>query len=360
MFETQELNADQAVDAFNRLRWSAEATLGMTGSTRYGTVARKATDYARSTLKLDNADGAYGALSYSTMQETLRSADAAALSPTGIARYSGGTRAVSGSGKAYSGMMDLEVRFNVNAVSGVVSGLVDADGLPWRHNFADVSQIVLSDAKLLRNTTWNLTSASDGTVFYTRDSGRLRPNLINNTFAGILLGRGADAGSEANGVWSVGTRTTSSNYLTGGFGVEHVADVPRPVPSGDDVSEAAATLITTQPGAAQGGDDAQVINQPMASIKDGQLTVTGRRFSRAGRDGTAAPTYRALSADEESVKITATFDLATLVGNNGAPETVKGDTWVSGVISILTRERDLLSTLQGLKALNTDDAEMSS
>ena len=358
VFETQELNADQAADAFNRLRWSAEATLGMTGSTRYGTVARKATDYARNTLKLDNADGAYGAFSYSTMQETLRSADAAALSPTGIARYSGGTRAVSGSGKAYSGMMDLEVRFNVNAVSGVVSGLEDADGLPWRHNFADVSQIVLTDAKLLRNATWNLPSASDGTVFYTRDSGRLRPNLINNTFAGILLGRGANAGSEASGVWSVGTRTTSSNYLTGGFGVEHVADVPRPVPSGDDVSEAAAKLITTQPGAAQG--DAQATNQPMASIKDGQLTVTGRKFGWAGRDGTTAPTYQALSADDENVKITATFDLATLAGNNGAPETVKGDTWVSGVISILTRERDLLSTLQGLKALNTGNAEISS
>ena len=181
------------------------------------------------------------------MQQTLRSADAAAVSLTGIASYSGGTRAISASGDTYSGTMDLQVRFKANSVSGVVSGLEDADGLPWQHNFADVDRIVLDDATLLRNATWS--NAADRTgqnaaIFYAANSGLLRPvNNVMNTFAGILLGQGADAGSEANGTWSVGMEG-GSGYITGGFGVVHVADASRPVPSGDDGSAATAMLFT--------------------------------------------------------------------------------------------------------------------
>ena len=146
--------------------------------------------------------------------------------------------------------MDLQVRFKANSVSGVVSGLEDADGLPWQHNFADVDRIVLDDATLLRNATWS--NAADRTgqnaaIFYTANSGLLRPvNNVMNTFAGILLGQGADAGSEANGTWSVGA-VGGSGYITGGFGVVHVADTSRPAPSGDDGSAATAMLFTMRP-----------------------------------------------------------------------------------------------------------------
>ena len=344
VFESQELGTGAATDAFNRLTWSADATLGMTGSTRYGTAFRNASDNAKSNPERD----AFGAFSYATMDETVRTADAAAVSLTGIATYSGGTRAVSGSGKAYSGMMDLQVRFNTNTVGGVVTGLEDADGLAWQHNFANVSQIVLGDARLLRNATWNKTSANDATVFYTRDSGILRPvPSVTNTFAGILLGRGADAGSEANGVWSVGTGD-GSGYLTGGFGVVHVADAARPTPPGDDGTEVAAKLITTVDGDAD-------TNLAMASIANGELKVTGRQFGWAVSNGETAPTYQALSEDGEEKKITATFDLAELA-ETGA-KTINGPTWVAGVIATLQRERDLLSTLQGLKSLDTTAAE---
>ena len=343
VFESQELGTGAATDAFNRLTWSADATLGMTGSTRYGTAFRTASDNAKSNPERD----AFGAFSYSTMQETVRTADAAAVSLTGIATYSGGTRAVSGSGNAYSGMMDLQVRFTTNTVSGVVTGLEDADGLAWQHNFADVSQIVLGDATLLRNATWK-TPRTGATVFYTRESGILRPiSNVTNTFEGILLGRGADAGSEANGVWSVGTGD-GSGYLTGGFGVVHVADAARPTPPGDDGTEVAAKLITTVDGDAD-------TNLAMASIADGELKVTGRQFGWAVSNGETAPTYQALSEDGEEKKITATFDLAELA-DTGA-KTIDGPTWVEGVIATLQRERDLLSTLQGLKSLDTTAAE---
>ena len=133
--------------------WSADATMGMTGSTRYGTALRKTSAHAKSKRR---ATGAYSGRSRTRRcSRPVRTADAAAVSLTGIASYSGGTRAVSASGDTYSGTMDLQVRFKANSVSGVVSGLEDSDGLPWQHNFADVDRIVLDDATLLRNATWN-------------------------------------------------------------------------------------------------------------------------------------------------------------------------------------------------------------
>ena len=353
VFESQKQGADKAADAFNRVRWSADATLGMTGSTRYGTAFRKDYDYATDT-KPDMDD--YGAFSYSTMDQTVRTADAAAVSLTGIARYSGGTRAVSGKGKTYSGMMDLQIRFNVNSVSGVVTGLEDADGLPWQHNFADVSQIVLDDAPLLRNATWK-DSGTTGTVFYTRDSGVLRPfDLLTNTFEGILLGQGANAGSEANGVWSVGNPGNTAGYLTGGFGVVHVADAARPTPSGDDGSAAAAQLFSTVM-----TDE----NNSSASIADGVLTVKGRRYGWT--DGGSGTAYLPLTddkdtedtSDDQNVLYSVKIDLATLAAASGTV-TGNGPTWVDGVVEILGRERNLLLTLQDLDSINTDQAQSDS
>ena len=72
--EDAELGADAAKNAFNRAKWSASATMGMTGDTRYGTVIRKNSEDAKSDAKT----GEFGAFSYATMQQTLRSADAAA------------------------------------------------------------------------------------------------------------------------------------------------------------------------------------------------------------------------------------------------------------------------------------------
>ena len=351
VFESQALGAGAAADAFNRVMWSATATMGMTGSTRYGTALRKTSAHAKAGASTEE----YGAFSYSTMQQTLRSADAAAVSLTGIASYSGGTRAVNASGDTYSGTMDVQVRFKANSVSGVVSGLEDADGLPWQHNFADVDRIVLDDADLLRNATWT-NGAADRTgqnaaIFYTADSGLLRPvNNQMNTFAGILLGQGADAGSEANGTWSVGMEG-GSGYITGGFGVVHVADTSRPTPSGDDGSAATAMLFTTNT------DTGAESSMTDVSIADGSLTVKQRSYGWAGRDGGTAPTYQPLGAEGSETLITAKFDLATMAGNSGAQVAVNGPKWIDGVITTLTRERDLLSTLQGLNSADTQTAE---
>ena len=343
-FASQELGAAKAMDTFNRLTWSAMATLGMTGSTRYGTVIRKSSADAKG----DPTTEDFGAFSYSTMQQTVRTADVVA--PTGIASYAGGTEAISGAGKTYSGMMELQVRFSANLVSGVVRNLMDADGLSWQHNFADVDRIVLSDATLRRNATWVKNNGMTGTVFYTPGSGLLRPvDGIENTFAGRLLGQGATAGSEANGVWSVGDPDNmgSASYLAGGFGVRHVGDTARPLPSGDDGS-AASSMLTTMVADA-GNNDTDV------KIADGMLEVKARRYGWAGRDGTTPPEYGALTDDkgttatndDTNVQITAKFDLAALAAS-GAASTVNGPKHIDAAIAVLTAQRDQLAILKGL------------
>ncbi len=352
VFESQELDADAAADAFNRVMWSADATMGMTGSTRYGTALRKVSENAKDSADTD----VFGAFSYATMQQTLRTADAEAVSLTGIASYSGGTRAVSASGDTYSGTMDLQVRFKANSVSGVVSGLEDAEGLPWQHNFADVDRIVLDDATLLRNATWNNTD-SDAAVFYAANSGILRPVDGNtNTFAGILLGQGADAGSEANGTWSFGTEG-GSGYITGGFGVVHVADTARPLPSGDDGSAATAKLFS------MATDANEEANMTDVSIADGMLTVEQRRYGWVDPtpdDTTREESYVALGAEgDEETLLTEKFDLAELAGLGGSQKALNGPKWIDGVVSALTNERDLLSTLQGLDSGDTQAAEVA-
>ena len=340
VFKTTELGTGKAADTFNRLTWTAAATMGMTGSTRYGTVIRKSSTNAKS----DPTTEDFGAFAYSTMQETARTADVVA--PTGIASYSGGTEAISGAGKTYSGTMELQVRFSAELVSGVVRGLEDADGMPWQHNFADVDRIILDDAKLRRNGTWvNLASRAtqNGTVFYTANSGLLRPvDGIANTLAGRLLGRGADAGSEAVGVWSVGDpdSTGSASYLAGGFGVMHVADTARPLPSGDDGSAATTQLFT------QVADVDP--NMSSAKIADGMLEVKGRRFGWAGRQGATAPTYQALGTTGDETLITAKFNLAEMAAASGTAKTLNGPKHIDAAIAVITAQRDQLSILKGL------------
>ena len=361
VFESQALGAGGARDAFNRVMWTADATFGMTGSTRYGTAARKTSANA----KKASATSEYGAFSYSTMDQTVRTADI--VSPTGIASYAGGTHAVNTKGKVYTGMMELQVRFKAESVSGVVSGLQDSDGLAWQHNFADVDRIVLDDGTLRRNAKWTHTgtAGSNATVFYAANSGLLRPVTgITNTFDGILLGTGADAGSEANGTWSIGT-SGGSGYLAGAFGVEHVADTARPVPSEDDGSGATAMLFT------MAADTNAAVNMTDVSIGDGSLTVKQRSYGfRDPGDGTVA--YGALSDDYGAsptddtddtgyTRLTAKFDLAELKElGGGVHKVVNGATWVSQVISTLTTERNLLSTLQGLDSADTQSAEVAS
>lgn len=336
------LGAGTAKDTFHRVTWGATVTMGMTGSTRYGTAIRKANINAQTGL----SNTVLGAFSYSTMQESIRTVDAA--SPTGIASYSGGTEAITGDGTTYSGTMDLQVRFSTDSVIGVVKDLMDSNGLRWQHNFADVDRIVLGDARLQRNAQWNKASTADATVFYTADSGLLRPmNGLTNTFRGILLGRDADAGSEASGLWSLSDGY--SNYLTGGFGVTHVADMARPRRHGDDGSTSNAAIILTDNASSSAGN---LVNSVL--IEDGRLKLELRKHGWRVLPGRSVPTYGPISENHADASNTAVFtkvefDLADLA-EKPAPASFwnDGPKHVEVVIEELRAQRHQLETLQRL------------
>ena len=358
--EQGRLAAKAASDAFNRVEWTATATMGTTGSTRYGTVLRKQTadNLAAGNAKSKLMTTEYGAFSYSTMSETARTADVVAL--TGIARYEGATEAISAGGTTYAGTMDVQVRFNSNTVSGAVHGLVDQDAEPWQHNAAGVETIILSDATLQRDGEWHSTGATTGSVFYTRDSGLLRPfTALANSFSGRLLGRGSAAGSEANGVWTVGS--PGSNFLTGGFGVLRTGDITRQRPKLDDGDVAKAKLITTP---------ANATAPPQVSIGDGKLTVKVQAFGWTADTGTPLlATFGALADDKDTpdnmdddvpVRVTAAFELADLAAESPGAETkISGPKHVDEVVKQLQASRDVLAALQALEDTDTDAAEIA-
>ena len=350
--EQGRLAAKAASDAFNRVEWTATATMGTTGSTRYGTVLRKQTadDLAEGNAKSKLMTTEYGAFSYSTMSETARTADVVAL--TGIARYEGATEAISAGGTTYAGTMDVQVRFNSNTVSGAVHGLVDQDAEPWQHNAAGVETIILSDATLQRDGEWHSKGALTGSVFYTRDSGLLRPfTALANSFSGRLLGRGSAAGSEANGVWTVGS---GSNFLTGGFGVLRTGDITRQRPKLDDGDVAKAKLITTP---------ANATAAPQVSIGDGKLTVKVRAFGwepdTDTEDDLLDANFEPLTDDSSMpVRVTAAFELADLADESPGAETkISGPKHVDEVVKQLQASRDVLAALQALEDTDTDAAE---
>ncbi len=176
-------------------------------------------------------------------------------------------------------------------------------------------------------------------MFYTASSGLLRPvPAIANTFQGRLLGAGADAGSEANGVWSVGTAGNTGD-LAGGFGVMHVGDTDRPLPSEDDGSVANSMVITIVTAVSPNDTD--------VSIADGMLTVKARKFGWADltADAINNPTYEPLSDDQgANLQISAKFDLAGMASSGGS--TVNGTKHIDAAIAVLTKQREQLATLR--------------
>ena len=226
--------------------------------------------------------------------------------------------------------------------------LQGTDGL-WQYNFADVDRIVLDNATLLRNATWNTSAqGTTGTVFFTADSGLLRPvSNVVNSFQGRLLGTGANAGSEANGVWSLGTMGNST-YLAGGFGVMHSRDISKPSQGGgDDGSTVNSQLISTSATPILAAGEGATLADGMLSIK---LPTYGWN-----PDDSNPPVYSygvRTSDDGSNVTFTAAFDLKTLKEKaNGATTDVKEPKHVTGVIAELEKQRDQLQALQGLTHL---------
>ena len=357
VFKEAELTADAAAAAFARVMSNGTATLGMTGSTRYGTVRKTATKDAVTEAKyqMDDSEndvgqlGHQGAFSYSTMEETLRTRH---IVSTGNAYYTGDTHAISGSGTVYTGTMDVLVRFSSMRVSGLVSDFADAEGNPWEYRYGDVATIRLPEATLSSNARWARTSNSLAQATFAARAGSPVPQNIQGgaTFNGILLGRDADAGSEANGTWSVGTKSDDSDYLAGAFGVVRGEDVAPSLPASDDGSGTETSVVSMIGAPAVAIGDAMIADGMLKlTLKEYDYTIPERTDDTPLTvDPTTAWMKQTTTTDDGTVDDTVLLNIGLATLLSSGEQTSSSAKHVDAQVEVITKQRDLLATLLGL------------
>ncbi len=207
------LNAGVAKRTYNAREWEADATLGSLGSTRFGAAARKQRAHAKA-ADFDPKKLAAQGFAWSTAETVRQASDVQAA---GSAYYLGWTHAADSKGKLYEGSMTVHVRFSRNAVDGLVEHLETSDGEAWTHGLGGaVARIALPRATLSPRTgSWSVTG-KEARVSYAPQAGAFPDDEVSGAeFSGRLLGRDAESGSEAVGVWKVDGDDTT---LAGGFG----------------------------------------------------------------------------------------------------------------------------------------------
>ncbi len=252
---------------FGATKTESTVTYGEYGNTRYGTITRRqradATEKAE--YKVSPKTGERGAFAFGVTDNTARSRY---VQTAGTARYEGETLAVSGADKQYAGDIEISINFTAEKVDGLITNLMTAEGESWEYLFGEVDSIVLPKADLRTQGNWEKGMEEGATIDFGRRAGVYRPQKVDGTFEGRLLGGDSEpeAGSEVVGVWSVGdgVKTDSAagsdnrSYLAGGFGATRVADGPVQRPSVDDGTQGNAMLVS---------DEAKTV------IANGQLTA---------------------------------------------------------------------------------------
>ena len=327
VFEDLELSADKAAEAFDATPRESMVALGVTGDTRYGAGWQKSRSHA--TAALGNA--AFGAFAYATVAETLRTAHI--LNETGTANYQGGTRAADSTGELYAGDIALKIRFASRTVNALVSNLANIeDGSPWNYRFGDVVSITLPTATMratqprweaVTGTGDNQTAGGNASVAYSLQAGSPAPQLIaGSAFAGRLLGVGDDAGSQAVGVWSVGTD------LYGAFGAARTADTTESRPTTDAGGKIESKVVAPSSAA----------DHYNITLADGKLTLDK---AVAEDDSTTAIEQRVAATSDKWV-----IDLEQEIGRQGAERTLKAGTYVDAARKEIIKQRTRLAALQ--------------
>ena len=259
---------------FDATQSELSVSYGMTGSTRYGAIYKRARSSAVSkpgykftpsedfvdedneslgkkdwlAADSENEDPDFdelGAFAFGVTGETVR---ADRVASAGNAFYEGGTLAVGRDGTHYSGDISIRVKFSTEDVDGLITNLRSADGEPWQHLFAEVSSISLPQADLQRTAQFNSNANPNNgqaIISYALRAGSSgAQQTMRSSWSGRLL-TDEEEGDHVVGQWSVGLNPDGFSYLAGGFGAERVADEPDNRPALDDGTEAKATLLTT-------------------------------------------------------------------------------------------------------------------
>jgi hypothetical protein len=347
VFASAALSADDAAEAFAANTTEAEASFDSLGATRFGAASKMMRADAISDLAYmyddreetadERSDGAgeRGAFAYSTMQATLRTRHI--WQGTGNAYYSGDTRAVSDAGNLYTGDISLHVRFAAEMVSGEITNLVDDEGASWEYLFAnvDVDSILLPDARLRSNAKWS--DSGDATVSYMSRAGVPRDQLVAAMWAGQLLGRDDDAGSQAIGTWRLGAAPAADStspaedsfILAGGFGAMRGEDAPDIRP-GTDEGEGSMTAVLPN-------EDTDADTR-LQAVSGGNLKLTTQAF---GADGQPIQTNDP-DTDADETQQTYTINLEDEFARQGSAQWVNGKRQLDRAIEVLEKSRRIL------------------
>ena len=330
-----------AGEVFGATKSESTLSFGVSGSSSYGALLKRERANALSELSYAHdatprdampMAGELGAFAYSTMPETPRTRHAGV---SGNAFYEGATAAVSGDGKHYSGDIEVRVRFATNEVDGLIKNLVE-DGQPWRWIYGDVEQIVLPTATLAGDGQFSTAPGAKATVSFESRVASTRPETVDGSFGGRLLGEGDEAGSEMVGTWSVGSvgSSSQSQRLWAGFGAARRQEEPRPV-----------LPVIDLPGSSEA-----VETGPATDIGSGTLTITATRYGFSSGGG-----YGALSgsASRRMYEI----DLAELYSGLGQRYTVDGARHVEEARELIAKAR---SDLQALLQVGGTEASQAS
>lgn len=239
----------------------SNAILAVTGDTRYGAVKTEVRRQRRaeSAFALSGRGAGAGVFAYSTIPDTERTSQ---ISLSGNSTYRGGTTAIDGEGRFYTGNIELEVRFVNETVHGLITGLSKRGGSPWVYERGEVDAIFLPEAKIEFDADWTArTRQSNSALIDYKDKFARSLAVSDSSFEGHLLGTGARAGHQAVGSWSIGVPRDKSEYLAGAFGAVVVEDPQEDGQSSLGIPENAALETTVLPA----GSD----------IEDGVLTLVG-------------------------------------------------------------------------------------
>ncbi len=368
--------AGDAAKIFAATKTESTVTYGMHGNTRYGTIIREErkdatekAEYSYDASATPKQKGELGAFAFGVTGNTARSRY---VQTKGTARYEGETLAVSGAGKQYAGDIEISINFTAEKVDGLITNLMTAEGERWEYLFGEVDSIVLPEAKLKTQGDWKLAKEEGATINFGRRAGAYRPQEVDSTFEGRLLGGNSapEAGSEVVGVWSVGAGVKTgdavgsdeSSYLAGGFGANRVADEPVRRPSVDDGTAVSANMRSSLKTTIENGQ-LTVTPQAWAWYRE-TLTDTQKDNLKAGHfaGGVDATYFR--MADEAgdanvkkgTAKESVEIGLAALLATEGGEYTVNSPkTWVQDARERVQKQRDKIAGLKAIGGLGTEE-----